>query len=113
MRGWSMNRKRKLVGTIVTFIQICIVATIAAVSHGGAGAGATGSIDITGTVTGPSGSGIASASVYATDPGGSTVDYGPVETANGSNGSTLGAYDLPISVAGTYDIHFIPPNGSG
>lgn len=44
--------------------------------------------------------------VSATTPSGSTVEFGPVTT------DSMGEYTLPID-SGTYDIHFVPPSGSG
>lgn len=59
---------------------------------------------LTGTVTDQNGNGIENVSVTATDPGGSTIQFGPSFTA--ANGS----YVLNID-AGTYDIHFDPSSG--
>ncbi len=67
---------------------------------------AQGNFQITGTVTNPSNNGVQNVSVYATNPGGSTVDYGPTTTASD------GTYTLGVD-AGTYDLHFVPPSGSG
>jgi hypothetical protein len=75
-------------------------------SHGGASAGATGTIDITGTVTNQSGTSVSNVSVYATAQGGSKNEFGPVTT------SSDGAYDL-ITPAGNYDFHYVPGSGSG
>jgi hypothetical protein len=102
-----MNRKRGVISAIITFAQFCMLGAFIALSHGGAGAGAaTGSIAITGTVTNQSGTGVANVSVYATDPGGSTVDFGPTTTASD------GSYVLDVN-AGSYDFHFDPTSGSG
>src|SRR4051812_26368461 len=67
---------------------------------------AAGSVHVTGTVADQGGSGIQGVSVTATDPGGVTVDFGPSFTA------ADGSYQLDVA-AGTYDLHFTPPSGSG
>jgi hypothetical protein len=63
-------------------------------------------VQLTGTVTNQSGSGIENVSITATAPGGSTTLFGPSITL--SNGS----YQLEVD-PGTYDIHFNPPVESG
>jgi hypothetical protein len=67
---------------------------------------ADGPLHITGTVTNQTGGGVQNVSVTATAPGNSTVLFGPSHTA--ANGS----YQLDVD-PGTYDIHFVPPAGSG
>ncbi len=62
-------------------------------------------VQVTGIVTNQSGTGLQDVSVYATDPGGSAVDFGPTSTASD------GSYTLDIE-PGTYDLHFDPATGS-
>ena len=100
-----MRRNRGIISAIIMIVQVLALAAIMAVSQGGAGVGASGSIDISGTVAGPSGD-LSNVSIYATTVGGSTVEYGPITSGQG------GIYNLYID-AGTYDIHFVPPGGSG
>lgn len=64
------------------------------------------SVHVTGTVTQPGGGGVQNVSVTATDPGGTTVLYGP------SFSAADGSYVLDVD-PGTYDFHFVPPGGSG
>jgi PKD domain/Carboxypeptidase regulatory-like domain len=101
-----MSRKRGVIGAIITFTQICVLALVVTLSHNGAGAGATGSIAVTGTVTNQSGAGIANVSISADAPSSSTVEFGPTTTASD------GSYTLYVD-AGSYDFHFDPPSGSG
>ena len=63
------------------------------------------SINITGTVSSPSGTGVQSTLVTATAPNSSIVLYGPSTTASD------GSYTLAVD-PGTYDFHFTPPSGS-
>lgn len=88
--------------------QISVVAlpviAISALSLSGLGS-AQGNIQITGVVTDQSNNELQNASVYVTDPGTSTVDYGPVLTA------TNGSYTLSVD-PGTYDFHVDPPSGT-
>ncbi|HVX24030.1 MAG TPA: hypothetical protein VG992_01670 [Candidatus Saccharimonadales bacterium] len=67
---------------------------------------AGGSIAVVGKITSSTGSPVSNISVYATDPGSATVDFGPVTSASD------GMYELDVDT-GTYDIHFDPPSGSG
>jgi hypothetical protein len=66
-----------------------------------ANAAYSGLFDVTGVVSGADGGPAAGVSVSATDPGGLTVQYGPVST------SADGSYDLQAA-AGKYDIQFDP-----
>src|ERR1051326_302307 len=86
----------------VTFALALILLTFVAPAR----AFASGSVHVTGTVTSQAGGGVQNVSVTATAPGGSTTLFGPVLTA--ANGS----YQLDVD-PGTYDIHFVPPAGSG
>lgn len=61
---------------------------------------------ITGTVTAQDGSALQDVSITATNPGGTTVEFGPSVTASD------GSYQLSVD-PGVYDIHFMPPSGSG
>jgi hypothetical protein len=88
-----------LLGTVVLGLMLGLL------SWSGLGL-AQGSLQITGTVTNQSGSGVQNVSVYATDPSGSTVEYGPTTTASD------GTYQLDVD-PGTYDFHFDPASGSG
>jgi hypothetical protein len=65
---------------------------------------ASGSLHITGTVTNQTGGGVLNVAVTATAPGGSTTLFGP------SLITTNGTYQLDVD-PGTYDIHFVPPEG--
>lgn len=86
----------------VVLLQVIVLAVVIVLSHGGSNAKADSAIQITGTLTTNSGSDVSNVSVYATDPGTDTVEFGPVTSAND------GTYDLPVQ-AGNYDIHFDPP----
>jgi hypothetical protein len=66
---------------------------------------AQGSVQVSGTVADSNAQGVQGVSVYATDLGGTTTEFGPVTT--GQDGS----YALSLD-PGTYDIHFDPPSGS-
>ena len=87
-----------LVGAIASGLIIGIFSWTGLVGH------AQGSLQITGTVTDPNGNGLNNVSVYATNPGGTTVEYGPTTTA--SNGTSDGTYELDVD-PGTYDFHFV------
>jgi hypothetical protein len=100
-----MSRRKGFVGAIVLFAQVFVLAAVITLVHGSPGAKADNLIDITGTVTNASSQPEANISVYATDPGTDTVDFGPVTTGQD------GTYDLQVA-AGTYDIHFDAPSGS-
>lgn len=102
-----MRYGRKAVSAIAAFVQSLILATLLVISHGTGGVGATGSITASGTITDQNGLGVQDVSVMATSPGGSTVVYGPTKS------DSAGFYQLSIAVAGTYDLHFNPPNGAG
>lgn len=95
----------RILRSLIATMQAVFVAVIIAVAHSGGGVAAAGSISITGTVTDPSGNGVANVAVTATNPGGSTVAYGPATT------DSAGSYELDVD-AGTYDFHFTPPSGS-
>ncbi|HEX3082314.1 MAG TPA: carboxypeptidase-like regulatory domain-containing protein [Candidatus Saccharimonadia bacterium] len=71
----------------------------------GAAAAEAASVHVTGTVTNQSGSGVQNVSVTATDPGGTTVDFGPSFTA------ADGSYQLDVD-PGTYDFHFVLAGGA-
>ena len=64
------------------------------------------SIAITGKIVDQNGNGVQGVTVTATDPGGTTVDFGPTTSAQD------GSYELDVD-PGTYDLHFDPPSGSG
>ncbi len=99
-------RVRKNVFSAVTMtVQILVLAAVILVAHSQAKVRADALIDVTGTITNNSGADVSGASIYATDPGTATVDYGPVTSA------ADGSYDLQVA-AGTYDFHFVPPSGS-
>ena len=102
-----MRHRTKLIGTITAFVSVLVLSVIILlVVHSGARVNAQGSINITGTVTNANGQDTDNVSVYATDPGTSNVDFGPVAT------NSSGYYDLQVE-AGTYDFHFVPQSGSG
>jgi adhesin/invasin len=67
---------------------------------------ADGTATVSGVVTTPGGSGLADVSIYATNPGSATVEFGPTTSASD------GSYSLVVS-PGTYDIYFSPPSDSG
>jgi hypothetical protein len=102
---WHESKERYIYRAAVSVALVFVLAAIVALTHGGAGAGATGDIAITGTVINQNGDGVQNVSVYATDPGGSTVQYGPSITASD------GSYELYVE-AGTYDFHFDPAGDS-
>ena len=91
---------------VLALALMCLLAAALLGPVPAARAGGGGLYDITGIVSDSSGNRIADVSVTATDPGGTSVDYGPVTTA------TDGSYDLQV-VPGTYDIHFTPEADSG
>ncbi|HZN18604.1 MAG TPA: carboxypeptidase-like regulatory domain-containing protein [Micromonosporaceae bacterium] len=82
------------------------VAVLLFIAAAPAAANATGTLHVTGTVTDQSGAGVQNVSVTATALGGTAVLFGPVSTASN------GGYQLDVD-PGTYDIHFVPPSGSG
>jgi fibronectin type 3 domain-containing protein len=86
--------------TFVSIVVALVGLALPQVAH------AVDTVRINGTVTNQTGGGVLNVSVTATAPGGSTVLFGPVLTA--ANGS----YELTVD-PGTYDIHFVPPSGSG
>lgn len=47
------------------------------------------------------------ASVYVTAPSSNAILYGPVVT------NSVGSYSLQVGASGTYDIHYVPPTGTG
>src|SRR5580658_9908374 len=93
------------VRVLVPTLAIALATTLPC-SFPAAHADVNGLYDITGIVDDSAGNPIADVSVTATDPGGSSTDYGPVVTA------ADGSYDLQVA-AGTYDIHFTPDASSG
>jgi hypothetical protein len=98
-----MSRKKGIVGAVITLLQVFILAIIISLTHSGVQAKADSGIQVTGTVVNSNGVGVSGVSVYATEPGTSTVDFGPVTT------DSAGTYDLTVA-AGTYDFHFDPAN---
>jgi hypothetical protein len=104
--GQNMKRSKGNVGSIVVFVQVLVLAAVISLAHGVDKVKAAGDIQITGIVTNSSGTNMDDVSVYATAPGTTDVDFGPVTTASD------GSYELDVT-AGTYDFHFVPATGSG
>ena len=65
-----------LVGSLASCLMLGIFSWSGLVGH------AQGSLQITGTVTDPNGNALQNVSVFATNPGGSTVEYGPSTNLN-------------------------------
>ncbi len=105
-RTAHLRQRRISFSPLVLSLLIVLSAMAFALTNGNSGLAATGAYEISGTVTDQNGLGVSGVSVTATDPGGSTVLYGPSTTTIG------GGYSLLVD-AGTYDIHFDPASGSG
>jgi hypothetical protein len=91
---------------MATTALIFVLAIVSVVARGAAHLQAAEPIHITGVVTAQNGSGVQNVAVTATNPGGTTVVYGPSATA------ADGSYQLDVE-AGTYDFRFTPASGSG
>ena len=99
----------KLLKTIRVFSSLFVLsivfATLLSVHFSLSGKADSGTEIVSGTVTSQDDNGIADVSVTATDPGGTTVDYGPVTSDDNGN------YSLDVE-AGSYDFHYVPASGS-
>lgn len=92
-----LSRKSFITVLIIPLLALGFASQMAsAVSH-----------TITGTIRDASGNSLSGAYVYATAPSAVDPVAGPVTT------NINGAYTLPITTPGTYDLHFIPPTNKG
>src|SRR5689334_16758843 len=102
-----MRVRRLITVAKLTFVSCTLIfATVLSAHFNIAHADAADTVLVSGTVTNQSGQGINNVSVSATDPGGTTILFGPTSTISD------GTYTLGVD-PGTYDFHFVPQNGTG